>query len=59
MKLGDVPISQLIDICRAHYCCDECPLLKDNVCMLYKLPAYKDMEVNINAETRGANNETR
>lgn len=52
MKLGDVPISQLIDICRAHYCCDECPLLKDNVCMLYKLPIYKDVEVEINAENQ-------
>ena len=51
MKLGDIPIDRLIDICRAHYCCDECPLLKDDgVCSLFNPYTNKDMEVNIDAE---------
>ena len=50
MKLGDMTFKQLMAICRANYFCDECPLLKDNVCMLSKPYTYKDMEVNIDAK---------
>ena len=50
MKLGDIPINKLIDICNTNYCGDDCPLMKDGVCLLYKPFTYKDVEVNINAE---------
>ena len=50
MKLGDIPMSRLIDICKAHYCCDDCPLLKNGACILFNPLIYKDVEVNIDAE---------
>ena len=50
MKLSDIPIGQLVDICNAHSCCDDCQLLKDNVCMLSNPFTHKDVEVKINAE---------